>query len=154
MRKVLYVLVISIGLIQTVGYILGNKTLRGLGMATCSSPLPIVFTEVKGVETFASDFFVQFTDDKGAQQRVQITPSMYSKLKGPYNRRNIYGAAIAYGPVLNKDLLASILNYGFCKQILLQEMELPLTGNDYQIIIKTKTAGRTDEWILKPTCTF
>ncbi len=153
MRKVVYIIIIAVGLLQVTGYLLGNKTLRGLGMATCSSPLPIVFTEVKGVETFASDFFIQYIDTNGVQDITPITPALYSKLKGPYNRRNIYGAAIAYGPVLKKDLLESILRYGFCKQILLEEMDLPLTGKDYKIIIKTKTAGRTDEWVLKPSCT-
>jgi hypothetical protein len=154
MRKIVYLLIIALGLVQVLGYMLGNKTLRGLGMATCSSPLPIVFTEVKGVETFASDFFIQFTDDSGLKQRVQITPALYSTLKGPYNRRNIYGAAIAYGPVLKKDLLESVLQYGLCKKVLLKEMELPLTGNDYNIIIQTKTTGRKDEWILKPSCSL
>lgn len=155
MRRVLYILVLSIGLLQIAGYISGITTIRGLGMASCSSPLPIVFTEVKGVETFASDFFIRYTDKEGVTKQLQITPELYSKLKGPYNRRNIYGAAISYGPILKKELWLSVLNYGICNRILLEEMGLPLTAeeaNNCEIFIKTRTAEKNDSWALKPEC--
>jgi hypothetical protein len=152
MRKYLYLFIIAIGLIQTFGYLLGNKTIKGIGQATASSPLPIVFTDVKGVETFASDFYLEFTNENGMKEEIQITPNLYSKLRGPYNRRNIYGAAISYGPILKKEIWESVLNYGLCKSVLVKEMNMPSNGNNYSIKIKTKTAGRNNEWTLKPTC--
>jgi len=151
-RKVIYSIVVAVGLIQTAGFLLQNKTLRGLGIACCSSPLPIVFTEVRGVETFASDFFIQYIDSTQQKQEIQITPALYSKLQGPYNRRNIYGAAIAYGPVLKEEQWSSILSRGLCDQSLIKEMGLATNGSDYAVRIKTKTQGRTNEWILKPQC--
>lgn len=153
MRKYIYIMVIIIGLLQIIGYLSRIKIIRGIGVALCSSPLPIVFTEVKGIETFASDFYIEFTNEKGEQEVFQITSGLYSKLNGPYNRRNIYGAAISYGPLLKKELWEAVLNYGLCKKVLLAEMGLPQTGKDYSIRIKTKTAGRNNEWILKPDCT-
>jgi hypothetical protein len=152
MRKYLYLLVILIGLLQPIGYLLGNKSIKGIGQASGSSPLPIVFTEVKGVETFASNFYIQFINNEGNNAEYQITPHLYSKLKGPYNRRNIYGCAISYGPILKKEIWESILNYGICGKVLLKEMGLPLTGKNYSIRIKTKTSRKNDEWILKPNC--
>jgi hypothetical protein len=151
-KKLIYILIITIGFLQVIGYLSGIKAIRGLGLASASSPLPIVFTEVKGVETFASDFFIHYTDSSGAEIQAAITPHMYSKLKGPYNRRNIYGAAISYGPVLKKELWESVFNYGLCKQVLLREMELPLSGKNYFIRIETKTSGRNDAWNLKYDC--
>jgi len=153
MKKFIYILIIAIGLLQVTGYLLDVKIIRGLSQSFGSSPLPIVFTEVKGVETFASDFFIHFTDSTGTEQERQITPAMYSKLKGPYNRRNIYGAAISYGSILKKELLEPVLHYALCRKVLVEEMGLPVSANNYSIRIKTKTAGRNDEWILTPECT-
>jgi hypothetical protein len=153
MRKALYLTIIIVGLLQTIGYLFSNKIIRGIGLASGSSPLPIVFTEVKGLETFASDFYIQFTDTLGRQQEIKITPVLYSKLQGPYNRRNVYGAAISYGPILSEELCGSVLNYGLCKKILIQEMELPSTSKNYSVRIVTKTKNRNAQWILKPNCT-
>jgi hypothetical protein len=153
MKNAIYTAIILIGLLQIIGYLLGSKAIRGLGAASGSSPLPLVFTEVKGVETFANDFFVTYTDAAGHDTAVQLTPANYAKLEGPYNRRNIYGAAIAYGPILKKDLLDAVLTYALCSdRRLLREIELPLNATNYEIKIKTKTAGRNNEWILKPIC--
>lgn len=152
MRRFLYILIITTGLLQVMGYLTNIKMIRNLGMATASSPLPIVFTEIKGVETFASDFFIQYTDTNEIRKEIKITPEIYSKLKGPYNRRNIYGAAISYGPVLKKELWQAVFNYGLCRQVLQEEMELPLSGKKYSIKVKTKTSGRSDVWDLKYDC--
>lgn len=152
MRKALYVLVVAIGLLQITGYLLKNKTIKGLGAATASSPLPIVFTQVKEVETFASDFYLQYVDENSAQKEVRITPEIYSRLKGPYNRRNIFGAAISYGPVLPEQLWKSVLAYAICNKVLLTEIGLPATAKNVTVRIKTKTKGRNNEWILNPDC--
>jgi hypothetical protein len=152
MRKYLYYLLILIGLLQIIGYITGSKAVRGLGAVFVSSPLPIVFTEVKGLETFASEFYICYKDQSGKYIEERISPEMYSRLEGPYNRRNIYGAAIAYGPVMDSVIWNSILGYGLCNGHLATEMGIPENGSDYAIRIKTRTAGKEDEWILKPSC--
>ena len=152
MRKYVYIVIVAIGLLQIIGYTLRIKSLRGIGAAMGSSPLPIVFTEVKGVETFAADFYLQYMDSSGQKKEIQITPELYGKLKGPYNRRNVYGAAISYGPVLKKDIWESVLQYGLCRKVLIKEMGLPINGTSYAIRIKTSTAGRKKEWLLSPSC--
>ena len=149
MRNYLYILVIFIGCIQIIGHVIGVKEVKAFGMLTASSPLPIVFTEVKGVETFASDFYIEYIDEHGKQVSEQITPEMYAKLKGPYNRRNVYGAAISYGPILDKKILNPVLEYGICKKVLLNEMGFPESGTNYVIKIRTKTKGRDAIWYLK-----
>jgi len=152
MRKGLYIAVIFIGFLQSIGYLTGLKPIRDLGIITSASPLPIVFTEVKGVETFASDFYVQWTNKNKQIEQLKITPAMYSMLKGPYNRRNIYGAAIAYGPVLPNKLLQPILEYSLCQNILRDELGIPYTGDSISILIKTRTKNRADQWILEASC--
>mgnify|MGYP001129739775 CR=1 FL=1 len=128
MRKYLYILVVFIGCVQIIGHVIGVKEVKAFGMLTSSSPLPIVFTEVKGVETFASDFYIEYLDENNKQVSKQITPEMYAKLKGPYNRRNVYGAAISYGPILDKKILNPVLEYGICKKVLLKPISNTCTS--------------------------
>lgn len=154
MRKALYIIVILIGFLQTIGHVTGIKIIKSLGVVTAASPLPIVFTEVKGIETFASDFYIQWTNELNEIERVQMTPEIYSRLKGPYNRRNIFGAAIAYGPVLPETIWSPILNYGICNGILQEELEIPFDENSFSIEIETRTKSKTDQWTLKTDCNF
>lgn len=152
MKKALYIFVVFIGFLQIIGYLTKVSPIRSLGIVTASSPLPIVFTEVKGVETFASNFYIRYNDHIGQKHEVQITPEIYAKFKGPYNRRNIYGAAISYGPVLPKKIWKSVLSYGLCNDILKDELEVPVTPDSFSIYIETRTAGKKDTWELKTTC--
>lgn len=152
MRRIVYYLVVIIGLLQIIGYVTKIQSIRNLGIVTCASPLPIVFTEVKGVETFASDFYLRWTDDNSKEREVKITPALYSKFKGAYNRRNIYGAAISYGPVLPEEIWKQVLQYGLCNDILSSELGVNIDKESFSVYIKTRTEGRDDEWILKTNC--
>ena len=154
MRTAGICILMILGLLQAIGYITGSSSIRGLGLVTTASPLPIVFTEVKGVETFASDFYLVWEKENNKNDSIKITSNIYSKLKGPYNRRNVYGAVISYGPVLPEERIISVLNYGLCTdQSLLKEMGL--SGNEKNIFIRiiSKTKNDSRSWILKPDCT-
>lgn len=150
MRKALYGIVIAVGFLRIAGSLLQSDAVKGIGAVTAASPLPIVFTEVKGVETFASDVYVVFEDDAGIAQRVRITPAVYSRLHGPYNRRNVFGAAIAFGPVMDEQLWRSVLGYGLCSGVLQRELGLPKEMRNTRFVLRTRTTGRTDEWTLNP----
>lgn len=151
-RKIIYFIIIGIGFLQTIGHLTKIKPIKNLGVVTAASPLPIVFTEVNGVETFASDFYFRWNDDNEIAQEVKVTPALYAKLKGPYNRRNVFGAAIAYGPVLPERIWEPILNYGLCNDVLTDELALPIDKESFSLYIKTRTKGRTDEWTMKTNC--
>ena len=43
-----------------------------------------------------------------------VTPEVYARLQGPYNRRNVYGAALSYGPVLPPELRDPVMRYAVC----------------------------------------
>ena len=152
MKNLLYVGIVLIGMLQIIGYVSKVEVIRSLGILTSSSPLPLVFTEVKGVETFVSDFYIRYTDEIGVAQELQLTPEVYKHLKGPYNRRNIYGAAIGYGPVLPESLWNSVLSYGLCNHGLNEEFNISNEVTDVSIFIKTRTARKNDSWELRPSC--
>ena len=104
MKKTLaWIVLLGLALLQMAGDLMGLPALKGIGAAIGMSPAPKVFSAVKGFETYSAQFFLEWGDETGAQHSVKITPSLYARLRGPYNRRNVYGAALAYGPILAAD---------------------------------------------------
>jgi hypothetical protein len=141
-----------VGCVQMVGYVTGSVVLRGIGAATAASPLPKVFSDVDGLETFASEFTLRYRDSGGAVMATRITPELYGRLGGPYNRRNVYGAALSYAPRLPDPLWESVYCYGLAPQGPMRT-ELGLVGaTDVSVTIRTRTRDRNDEWTLEPPC--
>jgi hypothetical protein len=92
-----------LGLAQMAGDLLGSRALRGLAAATTASPAPKVFSAVRGLETYSTRFALEWTEPDGVTRALELTPAVYQRLRGPYNRRNVFGAALAYGPLLVTD---------------------------------------------------
>ena len=116
MKRKTAVFLLVLGLVQMVADVAGVTWLKGLALATCASPAPKVFSSVRGLETFSTRFALEWTDQRGESRELALTPEVYRRLEGPYNRRNVYGAALAYGPVLadnpkTRPMLDSILHY-------------------------------------------
>ncbi len=114
--RVAPVILLILGLAQMAGDLSGWGALKGVAAATQASPAPKVFSAVRGLETYSSRFFLEWTDGSGVEKSVELTKERYSRLRGPYNRRNVYGAALAYGPVLAADekarpMLEAVLRY-------------------------------------------
>jgi hypothetical protein len=142
----------ALGCLQMIGFLTGVRSLRGIGAALALAPFPKVFSDVDGLETFASSFELQWTDAHG-RHRLAITPELYSRLKGAYNRRNVYGAALSYGPRLPEPLWQAVFCYAFGPQgPLRREFGLGPEARDIAVQIRTNTKGRFDQWTLQPSC--
>jgi hypothetical protein len=140
----------AVGFLQMCGYFAKFSALRGVAAATCASPLPKVFSDVEGLETFASTFEITGMDGEGYPFSIVITPEVYSRLQGSYNRRNVYGAALSYGPRLPERLWQQVFRYGFSPEgPLRKEIGVPAEARDLAVVIRTKTRGRTESWILR-----
>jgi len=127
--------------------------LRGIGFASAIAPFPKVFSDVDGLETFASDFTLILTSDQGMITEIPISPELYSQLSGPYNRRNVYGAALSYAPRLKEEIWQMVFCYAFYNPAVLRyELQIPAETKHIAVKIQTKTRGRTDQWILNPKC--
>ena len=117
-RELVSYALVGLGLLQALGFAVGSAKLRGLAAMTVASPLPFVFSSFRNVETFAADFEIELTRANGERVRYRITPELYAKLDGPYNRRNTYGAVLSYGPALvaprERALVDAVLRYGLC----------------------------------------
>jgi hypothetical protein len=124
---------LALGMLQMTADLLHLRVLKGVGAATAVSPAPKVFSSVRGLETYSSRFFVEWTDESGVFHSIKITPETTAGLRGPYNRRNVYGAVLAYGPVLQSDpsvrpMFESISRYALCGDApLLRELGIPVT---------------------------
>ena len=115
---------------QIVGDVSGWTALSGLAAATTASPAPKVFSAVQGLETYSSRFSIEWRDLYGKEHSLALTPEIYSRMRGPYNRRNAFGAVLAYGPILSSNpatrpLFESVGRYALCGDApLLRELGL------------------------------
>lgn len=129
------VVLLVVGLLQMTGEVLGSRGLKGFGLATAASPAPRVFSSIRGFETYSTTFFVEW-DGPDGEHTLQLTPEVYARISGPYNRRNAYGAALAAGPVLATDpvtapMFGAVLAHALCGDAaVLRELGLgPNHGN-------------------------
>jgi hypothetical protein len=70
----------------------------------------------------------------GLAHMTKLTPELYSRIQGPYNRRNVFGAALSYAPVLARDartrsMYDAVVRYALCGPApLLQEIGIDPTN--------------------------
>ncbi len=126
-----FALLTGLGCFQAVADWLHAPTLRAVSTATHASPAPRVFTAHRGYETFSARLFLDWEDADGAAHTLELTPETYAGLQGPYNRRNAYGAAFAYGPLLVSDpntraMAEAVVHHAVCAPgTVVQEIGLP-----------------------------
>jgi hypothetical protein len=132
------------------GDIIGSRVVKGLGAIFVAAPFPKVFCEFEGMEGFACDFTLRF-ETAGELHEIPITPELYSRLGGPYNRRNVYGAALAGGPKLPRPVWEPVFRYGFAaKGPLRREFGIPHDATNITVVVRSKTRGHEEEWFLQP----
>ena len=142
-----------LALAQMAGDLAGWRPLVGLLAAWGVSPRPNVFSDADGLEPFASTFTFTWVGESGLDERLEITPALYSRFDGPYNRRNVYGAALAYAPRLPDSLWQPVYCYGLAERgPLRSELGLPAITEGLATEIATRTRGRDDRWELQPDC--
>ncbi|MGI9493016.1 MAG: hypothetical protein ACR2QF_11520 [Geminicoccaceae bacterium] len=135
---------IIVGCLQMIGDITGSRAIRAIGAATGASPAPKVFTAHRGFETYSSQFFIRWTDRNGDITDFQITPATYQNIRGPYNRRNAYGAVLSYAPVLQSDPATRALHdramrYTLCgDSTILEELGIDRASIDGPIEVELK----------------
>ncbi len=142
---------IFLGSLQMIGEELHLSRLKGFAAATQVAPNMKVFTAHEGYETHAAGFSLHWQDASGASQSLDLNPATYSRVTGPYNRRNIYGAALAYGPLLRRDprtraLQESVMHFAFCTPgILGEELGVPRDARNLSVeILPTRIDARQD----------
>lgn len=120
---------LALGLFQIAGDLLQLPILKNVGKASAAAPAPKVFCAMNGYEAYATSFTLEWVDRSGALHSRPLTADTAGRLRGPYNRRNVYGAALAYGPVLPERLSRPVLKYGLSGDApMLREMGIDPAG--------------------------
>jgi hypothetical protein len=123
-----------VGFAQMAGDVFHLNAIKAVAAGTAASPAPKVFSAVKGLETYSSRFYIESANGGAHTESVEITPESYARLRGPYNRRNVFGAVLAYGPVLVSDshtrpIFESVSKYALCGVApLLSELGIPTSS--------------------------
>lgn len=142
-RNIFAVSLLAVGSFQMLGYLTGSRILRGLGLASGVAPFPKVFCAADGYEAFAASFALSGIREDGSVWSRPLDAEWYSKLRGPYNRRNVYGATLAFAPRLPVDLRQSLLSAALRPGSSLRaELEIPENVRDLKIVI-TPRPGET-----------
>jgi len=124
---------VCLGLVQMLADVADLTALKGFAAATGAAPAPKVFSEVKGLETYSTRFLIEW-EEAGETHSHELRPESYARLRGPYPRRNAYGAALAYGPILESQastraLYRSAAGYALCgERPLLRELGIDFDG--------------------------
>ena len=143
-------LLLALGLAQMAGDLLHIPSLKAVAAATGASPAPKVFSAVKGLETYSTHFYLEWDVGHGGTASVELTPTLYSRFRGPYNRRNVYGAALAYGPVLIGDprarpMLDSVLRFSLAGDApMLRELGIDDAGRNSKVRIRYEPVQGAD----------
>ena len=115
-RRIAVCALARVGALQMSGDLTGSLPLLAIGAATGASPAPRVFCTREGYEAFSAGFELAWIDEEGRAQSAAVGPEVYARMRGPYNRRNVYGAVLAGGPLLERhalgrDLAAAVNTY-------------------------------------------
>lgn len=157
LRKIAPYVLIGIGALQMLGYLTNIKAVRGMGFATVASPLPLVFSHFRGTEPFSSQFYLDIVYQDGRLHSQKINPELYSRLKGPYSRRNVYGAVMAFGPgfqsVDEKQLWTDVMSFGLChEEGILQDFGINDPIEKAVIRVKLNSKKENNEWKKEISC--
>lgn len=115
----------------------GSPAIKGIAAATAASPAPKVFCTAGGVETFSTRFALAWTDIDGVRRELAVGPVNYGRLRGPYKRRNVYGALLSYGPMLPADLRDPGMAYALGGEApLLRELGVYAEKPDAEVIYR------------------
>ncbi len=149
--KSILVLLVALGTLQMFAEVLAMPRLKAVFAATQVSPAMKVFTAHQGYETHAARFAIAWIDADGVAQRLAVDPEIYCNVQGPYNRRNVYGAALAYGPLLRADpklrpMQESVMHYAFCSPgALRSDLGIPRDAANLTIhVLPTRPTARGD----------
>ncbi|MEP4078983.1 hypothetical protein [Haloferula sp.] len=152
-RNIMALVLLVVGVSQMVGYLTGVRALRGVGLASGVSPFPKVFCAADGYEAFAACYFVEGDQWDGELWSRQVDPEWYSQMRGPYNRRNVYGAALAFSPRLPEELRDSILNEALKPgSALRRELGVPEELSDVRVRIVPRDGESEGPWIFPKPC--
>lgn len=141
-------IILALGLTRMVGYWLDNRTLQGIGAASGLAPFTKVFCATDGYEAFTASFRLRGQNEDGVSHEITLTPERYARLRGPYMRRNVYGAALVFAPRLPEELRVALHERALKPgSALWRELDLPTDWVSAEIHIQPREGSLETTWI-------
>lgn len=146
-----------LGCLNIIGVIFNSPSIKGFATMTTASPLPFVFTSYNGIETFSTTFNLDITFRNGSKSEILMDHKLYSKMQGPYQKRNMVGAVFSHGPFFKDprmlEIRNQVLHWSFCQEHLTKEFGINDMIEKAIINVKSKTKGNEDKrWQMSIEC--
>lgn len=116
--KVLFLL--AVGFLQMAGDCLHLPWMSRAGLAIAASPCPRVFCRINNTETFASNYFLEWTDRLGQSHDLALGPGTVDRIPGPLARRSMYLCTLSGEGTVENSMAWSAKRYGLCGPLLAQ----------------------------------
>jgi sterol desaturase/sphingolipid hydroxylase (fatty acid hydroxylase superfamily) len=155
--SVLSYLLVFWGMANSIAFLAHSNIAKDIGFATVSSPLPLVFSSFKGVETFSTEFQTKVELTNGTVFERPLDLDAYSMFKGSYPKRNVYGAVFSHGPFFDDpkmiNLRQQVLHYAICKPgIMIRQVLGNINVKSLNVTVTSKTRNNTGKWYLNINC--
>ena len=113
-RAGLAVLLTGAGLLQIAGSALGSPFLIGVGQLTGVAPLPRVFSQRGGIDSFARRAVVEVWTADGGRREIAVDRRFGRDLDGPVVRRAAYAHGALLAGLSPSPKPAALLERAFC----------------------------------------
>lgn len=113
-RFLLTIVLIGVGMLRVLGHLSGLFPFSILGLQYGSSPLPLVFSRVRGIDTYARRFAIEIRWADGRSQRILGDPQLVQRLGGPFTRYKVYIDELAYADLSPVRRSHAVLVHAFC----------------------------------------
>src|SRR5436190_1011346 len=108
---ILSVILLMIGSLQIIGYIFRSQTIRGLGFVSGAAPLPIVFSNVKGVDGFDTQHSLIVSSTSGNVDTIALDKKLFSQFNGAFFLKESYSIFLAYSHLFSPEQLRAGSNF-------------------------------------------
>lgn len=114
------------GLLQIAGSLAGSPFLIALGVLSGAAPLPRVFGQQQGIETFARRARLEIETASGDTIELPVDRAFGGRLRGPTVRVAAYGHAALFAGLPGSEARRAVLGFGLCEPgVLVRELGLP-----------------------------
>lgn len=149
---VLSIVLVLLGSLQMLGYILKIPELSGLGFSYGASPLPTVFSNVKGVDGFDTEQQLHVTDARGTIDTIELDQQLFAQFTGPFFLKESYAIFLAYSHILTPQQLEAGSRFMLCRKNIFTSFGINESSSNSSIHTYRTIYGNKEIKVLHPDC--
>lgn len=149
---ILSVILLAIGGLQIIGYVFQSQAIRGLGFVSGAAPLPIVFSNVKGVDGFDTQHSLIVSGTNGNTDTIALDKQLFSQFNGAFFLKESYSIFLAYSHIFSPGQLQAGSDFMLCRKNIFSSFNITDKSNDNYILTKRTVYGKKEIKLLHPEC--